>query len=148
MGNEDLNPNTFDSTTSQYTLVSVVMSGSLSLSLPLRFSVVSGRRRGGWSEAGPIGGAVVLCDLAAAAAPLMHFLVGCWLDGGLLNMCGLWGRGLLALSSVSSRTQQSGWGGNLFQRFCAIFSGSSTGCPAVLQLPCCQSRQGELSENI
>ena len=32
--------------------------------------------------------------------------------------------------------------------FCKPFSGSSPGCWAVLQLPCCPSKQGELLENI
>ena len=38
----------------------------------------------------------------------------------------------------------AGWGGHLFQRFC---SPSSPGCWAVLQLSCCPSKQGPLSEN-
>ena len=32
--------------------------------------------------------------------------------------------------------------------FVICFSESSTGCWAVLQMPCCLSKQGELSENI
>ena len=34
------------------------------------------------------------------------------------------------------------------ERFCKMFSESSPGCWAVLQLPCCPSKQGELSENL
>ena len=37
--------------------------------------------------------------------------------------------------------QNTVWGGNLFRRLCEMFS-------AVLQLPCCPSKQRELSENI
>ena len=40
------------------------------------------------------------------------------------------------------------WGGNLFRRFCKMFSEIYTGCRAVLQLQCCPSKQGEFSENI
>ena len=34
------------------------------------------------------------------------------------------------------------WVGNSFRRFCNMFSESSTGCWAVLQLPCCPSKPG------
>ena len=34
------------------------------------------------------------------------------------------------------------------ERFCKMFSESSPGCWPVLQLPCCPSKQGKLSENI
>ena len=37
------------------------------------------------------------------------------------------------------------WGVRLCKRFCRMFSESSTGCWAVLQVPCCL---GELTENI
>ena len=40
------------------------------------------------------------------------------------------------------------WGSHLFWRFCKMFPESSPGCWAVLQLPCCPSKQGELLENI
>ena len=40
------------------------------------------------------------------------------------------------------------WGGRLRKRFCNMFSDSSTGSWAELQLPCCPSKQGELPENI
>ena len=40
------------------------------------------------------------------------------------------------------------WGVNLFQRFCNMYSESSPGHWAVLQLPRCPSKEGELSENI
>ena len=40
------------------------------------------------------------------------------------------------------------WGGNLFRRFCKMFSESWNGHWAALQLPCCPSKQGGLSENI
>ena len=36
------------------------------------------------------------------------------------------------------------WGGRLRKRFCNMFSVSSTGSWAELQLPCCPSKQGEL----
>ena len=36
----------------------------------------------------------------------------------------------------------TGWGGHLFRRLCKLFSESSTGCWAILQLPCCPSKQG------
>ena len=42
----------------------------------------------------------------------------------------------------------TGWGGHLFWRFCLLFSESSPGCWAVLQLPCKPYKQGELLENI
>ena len=42
----------------------------------------------------------------------------------------------------------TGWGGHLFRRFCKLFSERSTGCWAILQLPCFPSKQGELSDNI
>ena len=34
------------------------------------------------------------------------------------------------------------------ERFCKMFSESSPGCWTVLQLHCCPSKQGELSENL
>ena len=37
------------------------------------------------------------------------------------------------------------WGVRLWKRFCKMFSESSTGHLAVLQLPCCPNKQGELS---
>ena len=40
------------------------------------------------------------------------------------------------------------WGGRLRKRFCNMFSESSTGNWAELQLPCCTSKKGELPENI
>ena len=39
----------------------------------------------------------------------------------------------------------------MFRRFCKLcklFSESSTGCWAILQLPCCPTKQGEFLENI
>ena len=36
----------------------------------------------------------------------------------------------------------------MFRRFCKLFSESSTGRWAILQLPCCPSRQGEILEKI
>ena len=42
----------------------------------------------------------------------------------------------------------TGWGGHLFRRFCKLFSESSPHCWAVLQLPRCPSKQGELIKNI
>ena len=44
--------------------------------------------------------------------------------------------------------QTTGWGGRLRKRFCNMFSESSTGNWAELQLPCCPSKQGELPENM
>ena len=41
----------------------------------------------------------------------------------------------------------TGWGGRLRKRFCNMFSESSRGSMAELQLPCCPSKQGELPEN-
>ena len=40
------------------------------------------------------------------------------------------------------------WGGRLRKRFCNMFSESSTGSWAELQLPCCPSEQWELPENM
>ena len=40
------------------------------------------------------------------------------------------------------------WGGRLRKRFCNMFSESSTGSWAELQLPYCPSKQGELPENL
>ena len=40
------------------------------------------------------------------------------------------------------------WGGRLRKRFCNMFSESSTGSWAELQLPCCPRKQGELQENM
>ena len=40
------------------------------------------------------------------------------------------------------------WGGRLRKTFCNMFSESSTGSWAELQLPCCPSMQGELPENM
>ena len=48
----------------------------------------------------------------------------------------------------SSRIKSGAETWNLFRRFCKMFSESSTGRWAVLQLPCCQSKQWKLSENI
>ena len=42
----------------------------------------------------------------------------------------------------------TGWGVHLFRRFCKMFSESSPGYWAVLKLPCCPIKEGELSENI
>jgi len=39
-------------------------------------------------------------------------------------------------------------GGNLFQRFCKVFSESSPRGWDVLQLPCCPGKKKELSENM
>ena len=39
-------------------------------------------------------------------------------------------------------------GGRSWKRFCNMFSASSTGSWADLQLPCCPSKQGELPENM
>ena len=36
----------------------------------------------------------------------------------------------------------------MFRRFCKLFSESSTGRWAIMQLPCCPSKEGELSERI
>ena len=36
----------------------------------------------------------------------------------------------------------------MFRRFCKLFFESSTGRCAILQLPCCPTKQGELLENI
>ena len=49
---------------------------------------------------------------------------------------------------ASARSLSTGWAGHLFPRFCLLFSESSPGCWALLQLPCCPSKQGELLENI
>ena len=40
------------------------------------------------------------------------------------------------------------WGGRLRKRFCNMFSESSTGSWAELQVPWCTSKQGELPENM
>ena len=40
------------------------------------------------------------------------------------------------------------WGGRLRKRFCNMFSESSTGSWAELQLPCSPSKQGELLDNM
>ena len=40
------------------------------------------------------------------------------------------------------------WGGRLWTRFCNMFSESSTGRWAELQLPCCPRKQGEFPENM
>ena len=40
------------------------------------------------------------------------------------------------------------WGGNILKRFCKMFTQSSTGRWAVLQLPCCPCKQRELLENM
>ena len=40
------------------------------------------------------------------------------------------------------------WSGRLRKRFCNMFSESSTGSWAELQLPCCPSKQWELPENM
>ena len=40
------------------------------------------------------------------------------------------------------------WGGRLSKRFCNMFSESSTGRWAELQLPCCPRKQGEFPENM
>ena len=42
----------------------------------------------------------------------------------------------------------TGWGGHLFWRVCKLFFESSPGRVAVLQLPCCPSKEGGLSENL
>ena len=42
--------------------------------------------------------------------------------------------------------QTTGWGGRLRKRFCNMFSESSTGNWAELQLPCFPSKQGELPD--
>ena len=39
------------------------------------------------------------------------------------------------------------WGGRLSKRLCNMYSESSTGSWAELQLPCSPSKQGELGEN-
>ena len=39
------------------------------------------------------------------------------------------------------------WGGRLRKRFCNMFSESSTGSWAELQMPCCPSKKEELPEN-
>ena len=40
------------------------------------------------------------------------------------------------------------WGGRLWKRFCKMFSESSTGSWAELQLPCCPCKEGELLHNL
>ena len=40
----------------------------------------------------------------------------------------------------------TGWGVHLFRRFCKMFSESSPGCWAVLQLSCCPSKQGNFQK--
>ena len=45
-------------------------------------------------------------------------------------------------------TACTGLGGHLFRRFCNMFSESSTGSWAELQLPYCPSKEGELPENM
>ena len=50
--------------------------------------------------------------------------------------------------NMSSIINPSVWGGRLRKRFCNMFSESSTGSWAELQLPCCPSKQGELQENM
>ena len=40
------------------------------------------------------------------------------------------------------------WGGRLREMFCYMFSESSTGSRAELQLPCCPSKQRELPEKM
>ena len=56
--------------------------------------------------------------------------------------------GCNALQPSNNSPIYSWWGGHLFQRFCSLFSESSPGRWAILQLPCCPSKQGELLENI
>ena len=36
----------------------------------------------------------------------------------------------------------------MFRRFCFLFSESSPGCWALLHLPCCPNKQGELSKHL
>ena len=47
-----------------------------------------------------------------------------------------------------SRNISTVWGGRLCERFCNMFSESSTGSWAELQLLCFPSKQGELPENM
>jgi len=54
----------------------------------------------------------------------------------------------LLLTSKQTFHHSTGWGGHLFQSLCKLFSESSPGPWAALQLPCCPSKQGELLENI
>ena len=49
----------------------------------------------------------------------------------------------------ATTTHVTEWGGRLLRKmFCNMFSESSTGSLAELQLPCCLSKQGELPENM
>ena len=48
-------------------------------------------------------------------------------------------------SATQHMKETVAWGGDLFRRFCKLFSESSTGRWAVLQVPCWPSKQGELS---
>ena len=52
-----------------------------------------------------------------------------------------------ACAKQLNNTQRcTGWGGHLFRRFHILFSKSSAGRRAILLLPCCPSKQGELLE--
>ena len=51
---------------------------------------------------------------------------------------------LLTLIPICASKCSTVWGGRLRKRFCNMFSVSSTGSWAELQLPCCPSKQGEL----
>ena len=55
------------------------------------------------------------------------------------------GRGITQpILDLSAEDCTTVWGGRLRKRFCNMFSESSTGSWAELQLPCCPSKQGEL----
>ena len=55
---------------------------------------------------------------------------------------------IVLLGGVFVASNSTFWGGRLRKMFCSMFSESSTGSWAELQLPCCPSKQGELPENM
>ena len=83
-------------------------------------------------------------DRGQIETPLPHFLPNLHSPKtitGRSKVAEYWSlNNILMLSTV--------WDGRLWKRFCKIFSESSTGRWAVLQLQCCPSKQGEISENI
>ena len=65
----------------------------------------------------------------------------------MAKICSWHGKNL-RLSSGNRLTYCTVWGGRLRKRFCNMFSESSTGSWAELQLAGCPSKQGELPENM
>ena len=63
-------------------------------------------------------------------------------------MCNGWLNRGVRIICQNHESDISVWGVSLLIRLCKMFSESFLGCQAVLQLTCCPSRQGELSENI